>query len=272
MNLIRNNTPFEKYGNIIVKREDLCSPFPGPSFSKVRGVKEKLDKLKIEFIDIKTIGVVDTFHSKAGWGVAWLCKHKGFKCIVFYPKYKKEKEVRLFQKICRDDFDAEIVPIKATKSAVLYYMAKKIMKEKYGYSFYMMPNGLRLDETISATAKEVENFTLTKYLSYDWIISISSGTIAKGVIKGLYNLNFRGKIFLHMGYSRSIENMKKYISNNGDINLKIEIIDEKYEYKDFVKYDCPFPCNPYYDLKAWKWLQENKKNLRLPMVFWNIGA
>jgi hypothetical protein len=35
--------------------------------------------------------------------------------------------------------------------------------------------------------------------------------------------------------------------------------------------DPPFPCNPYYDLKAWEWLMKNKGQLEEPILFWNIG-
>jgi hypothetical protein len=33
----------------------------------------------------------------------------------------------------------------------------------------------------------------------------------------------------------------------------------------------PFPMHPYYDLKAWRWLESGPR-LADPVLFWNIGA
>ena len=74
--MITNNTPVELYqaGNlrVHVKREDLCCPLPGPSFSKMRGVAAHIAN-RPEGV----IGVLDTFHSKAGWAVSWACSRLG---------------------------------------------------------------------------------------------------------------------------------------------------------------------------------------------------
>jgi hypothetical protein len=62
-----SNTPIEKYiingRDIYVKREDMCCSLP--SFSKLRSVEAHL-KSRSE----KTIGVLNTFHIKAGWVTA----------------------------------------------------------------------------------------------------------------------------------------------------------------------------------------------------------
>jgi len=280
MSLIYNNTPFEVYNEIIVKREDLSCPLPGPCFSKIRGIEKTLLDLKNKLIPPEVIGVVDTVHSKAGWGVSYLCKNMGFRCVVFYPHFVREEKdfVRFYQKKCREVFGAEIIPIQATKSSVLFYKARKILKDKYINSF-LMPNGLKLDNTIIGTCSELRLYTLKKYLTSDfiWVVSASSGTIAAGVIRGLALLEFKGKVIIHLGYSRPEENLKKYLFSGflWKLPFELHIIDEKYEYKDLVKYPCPFPCNPYYDLKAWKWLMENKDNLEFKnnqFLFWNIGA
>jgi hypothetical protein len=59
---------------------------------------------------------------------------------------------------------------------------------------------------------------------------------------------------------------------------EITFIDEKYSYRDPVKgpwnrgIDADFPINPYYDAKAWRWLQTNVSSLPKPTLFWNVGA
>jgi hypothetical protein len=36
--------------------------------------------------------------------------------------------------------------------------------------------------------------------------------------------------------------------------------------------DCPFPCNRYYDKKAFKWMVDNIDSIIQPVIFWNIGG
>jgi threonine dehydratase len=87
--VVLTNTPLELYNvqgvPVLVKREDLCAPPPGPSFSKVRGVMAHL-LTSPEGV----IGVLDTYHSKAGQAVAWACRELGKSCVDFWPYYKAE--------------------------------------------------------------------------------------------------------------------------------------------------------------------------------------
>jgi hypothetical protein len=52
----------------------------------------------------------------------------------------------------------------------------------------------------------------------------------------------------------------------------VKFVDEGYAYGDRVSGTVPFPCNPYYDAKAWRWLERSASSLAGPVVFWNIGA
>ncbi len=54
---------------------------PGPSFSKIRGVVAHI-KNRPESV----IGVLDTYHSKAGHAVAYVCNHLGRQCVDFWPR------------------------------------------------------------------------------------------------------------------------------------------------------------------------------------------
>lgn len=277
MNIVKINTPWEIHEvlgrKVYVKREDLCCPFPGPSFSKLRGVEAKIKELQEQLLIPEYIGVLDSIHSKAGWGVSYICKKLGIPCEVFYPVKKSEdpKKLRYPQRRAQA-FGAKLRPLPATMSSVLFYQALKLFRQDHPEGFFF-PNGLRLPQTIEETAKEVnrvKTFEGMNLIQGSWIVSVSSGTIAAGVAAGLDLNFFPGILYLHLGYSRSNEKMKSYINKYSVIKTKV--IDEKYEYKDLVKYDCPFPCNPYYDLKAWKWLTENIKKLKEPIIFWNIGS
>jgi hypothetical protein len=93
------------------------------------------------------------------------------------------------------------------------------------------------------------------------------------VIKGLYGLGFEGKVICHMGFTRSHDKMVEYLHKMSGYYGNVELVDEGYEYKDKVDNSwIPWPCNEYYDAKAFTWLCHNIKSLKHPIVFWSIGA
>lgn len=271
MSLVVSNTPWDRYdvdGIIVhVKREDLCCPYPGPSFSKIRGVERYIGKLLKGTI----VGVMDTRHSKAGWGVSYVCNQLGYKCVDFYPVLKSDNGLRENQQRA-SELGAQLYPMKAGMSAVLYNQAKKIMREEFGG--IMLPNGLHLQESVDATAEELIEYTPPELLDGTWVVSISSGTLGTGMLKGLDEVSWNEiEVIFHMGYSRSQQTIRKFITDMGLPNDGVELIDEGYEYADKVDNSwIPFPCNEYYDAKAFTWLAYNVKSLREPVVFWNIGS
>ena len=280
--LLRSSTKLEKYfaspNTIWVKREDLSTRPPGPPFSKTRGLYEH-----ILATPQRNIGVLDTFHSYGGWAIAYICKALDKKAHVFFPEYVGDngKGYRKSQTEAAK-LGAKLIPLKAGRSCILYHGAKKYMAEKFGARGYMIPNALKIQESVDSTMDELI-LTLHKnkhLLKGTWVVSVSSGTIAAGVMKGLMVMDAGKKVTLvmHMGYSRSHSSLIRYVEKMSSSSTYphaipyIRTVDEEYQYKDSIEYPCPFPCNSYYDLKAWKWVIENYKKLKKPVIFWNIGA
>jgi hypothetical protein len=270
------STPLEdhlsKYG-LLVKREDLCCPHPGPPFSKMRGVIAHVASRPEE-----VIGVLDTAHSQAGWAVAYACSLLDKECINFYPVYKgKEFEPLQRQQQMARTLGARLVDLPAARSAILFHRAKKHLTRATNKPSYMMPNALKLDETVAETAEEFRRtFEAHGKLIGDKpiLVPASSGTIAAGVDRGLNNLGLANLIIVHMGYSRSAGAMASYIhkmSKAGD--LAIRFIDEGYQYKDEAYYGPtpPWPCDKFYDLKAFRWWMAKGRQELGEAVLWNIG-
>lgn len=284
MPTVISNTPWEQYTidnmTVNVKREDLCCPEPGPSFSKIRGVDMHLHYISHVHGNVP-IGVLDTAHSKAGWGVAYVCKEYGLPVYDFFPVYKREETDSGYtlreNQIKAEGLGATLVPMNAGMSAVLYHQAKKYLLEVTNGKGYMMPNALKLPESVQATEDELWMYTPKHLMGGTWIISASSATLAAGVLAGLARdkrVLRKVCLIIHLGYSRNQAYVMKYLLDMSGVTDKFDVVmvDEGYEYKDAVDVPCPFPCNPYYDLKAWKWLQTHAKNLQEPIVFWNVGA
>lgn len=286
-------TPLEHYPELglWVKREDLCCP-PGPHFSKTRGVYAHIAKRPE-----KVIGVLDTYHSQGGWAVAQACRLLGKNCVEFYPVRKATPgwfgEV---QERCRD-LGAATHALPAGRSAVLYHQAKKMLAAYAPpadatqfnpdtapvgtYPNYMMPNALKLPEMITETVAEVARTFpgQTAVLPGTVIVSASSGTIAAGVLKGLALADWRGTFIVHQGYDRSQEAISGYMAKMMAWTspfiqpIKVRFVNEGYAYGDQAKPGPlpPFPCNEFYDLKAFRWwVREGRERYREALL-WNIG-
>ena len=279
--MIVNNTPLETYElngvPIMVKREDLCCPFPGPSFSKIRGVVAHIQNRPEPII-----GVLDTFHSKAGWAVSYVCQQLGKRAINFWPRYKRDPREGLprFQQQHAESLGALMMPLQAGRSAVLYHSAKKELRERWNLEqgeSYLMPNALKLPESVTENAAEAERTAQQLPPSGTLVISISSGTVASGVLLGFHRAGLLDKynVILHMGYSRSQDACLEYMEKSAGIPLRgrVRFVDEGYGYADAVSKEfrpC-FPINPFYDAKAYWWLGKNITRLKGPVVFWSIG-
>lgn len=270
--MLRSGTPVEHYPDLglWVKREDMACRLPGPQFSKTRGVFNHIEKqAKLGF---KVFAALDTFHSQAGHAVARACQILGLRCINFFPIYKHAPGHRPPQDRAAE-LGAELVGIPAGMSAVLFNQAKKLLRERYGDRAYMMPNALKLEESVEETAREVCSACLDADAV---IVPVSSGTIAAGVIRGFLAAERKPPVFLHMGYSRSHDGLLDYVKHRvGRSDLPpIELVDEGYEYKDRATPGDtpPFPCSPYYDLKAYRWwASQGHKQLGGKVLLWNIG-
>lgn len=256
---------------ILVKQEGECAPPGWPKFSKIRGVVAHIAS-RPESV----IGVLDTYHSKAGWAVALACAAAGKECVNFWPRRKSEKgDPPKPQQMKAEEAGATLFDLQAGMSAVLFNQSKKILRETWGEDSYMMPNALKLEESVDETRKEISAMNIDSLCPEgvdNVLVSISSGTIAAGVILGLAESLFEGRIILHMGYSRPEAAVRKYLDKYlGDTSLfNIEFVDEGFSYADKVDTSqIPFPCNEYYDAKAWNWLRAN--GLEGKTLFVNIG-
>jgi hypothetical protein len=263
---VLQSTSVECYEGVLVKREDLCCPAPGPPFSKMRGVITHLAARPEQLF-----GVLDTYHSKAGWAVAYAASLLGKRSINFWPRYKGEVEgeIRYAQQKSQE-LGAELVAIPAGRSAILYHRVRKLLA---GSGAYLVPNALKLEESTEETANEVLRTDFTGIRSL--VVSASSATIAAGVLKGLAKLRLRPQVFIHLGYSRSEAAVCQLLQRTapGFPEALVSIIDEGYEYSDQARgaLKAPFPCNEFYDLKAWQWLKTKQWPSR-SVMFWNIGS
>ena len=271
LNMCISNTPLEFYPeyNLWVKREDLSCP-GGPNFSKTRGVWAHM----LARPDYALFGVLDTSHSQGGHAVARAGVLLGKRVRLYYPRRKADPPTLRPPQAAARDLGAELIELPAARSAILWHRARKLIEADGGYMF---PNALKLPETVEETAKEVATIP-TNILSEisTVIVSVSSGTIAAGVVRGLRLRDWEGSVILHLGYSRSHDAVLDYIEKASgspwNSQLKPVIVDESYNYADEARAGLTpdFPCNKYYDLKAYRyWIKFD--NASHSALLWNAG-
>jgi len=280
---IQINTPVENHleqFGLLVKREDLSCLPPGPPFSKTRGVFAH-----IQARPERTIGVLDTYHSQAGHAVAEACSLLGKQTVNFYPVRKAERgHVLKPQQLAAQANGMTVLhPLPAGRSAILYHQAKKALSTyDDGHGVYMMPNALKLPEMVTETAAEVRRTLLSTPIPYGMpvIIAASSGTIAAGVVAGFRQLGQNPLFIIHQGYNRPEGAIIKYMTRMMGaavsplgLPLNIQLINEGYSYGDVAKAgpEPLWPCNVYYDLKAFRWWMREGRVQYGEALLWNIG-
>lgn len=269
-NIIRDNTPIEKYligegKEVFVKREDLCVVPPAPALAKLRGVHKRLLSLKGRGINL--VGVLDTRISKSAWGVAYLAREMGIKVVAYYPHLKAYTEVPMNQRKAQE-MGAEVYPLKGGRTAVVYSWAKKDIEGRGGY---MMPMGLVVKESINAVSEEAKRIP-QKYLGGSIVLCVGSGMTIAGVALGLAD---KVKTIYGISVGMSTDRQRKKIKDTGGFslpqNVKL-ILPDGVNYYDFEETETPFSSSPYYDKKAWVWMLKNWEKISKPLIFWNIGV
>lgn len=285
------HTPVESHCGVFVKREDLAVNDPSaPPFSKMRGVYIHLTKLRDS--GIKTVGYAESAISMAGWGLAWTAKQLGLKAVIFAPVYKCDHEyLRVLEKHRKQwrRCGAEIVPFPAGRTKIIYYQGRKWLEENYPEKSEMMPIGMSFPETVDATEEEYL-WTLKEYglKPKNVVLCVGSGTIAAGVARGIAESGLRTRLWGILTRDGSVPDKQRYVENKASLPpsgkgifgrtcaLDLRLLSSGYEYTQRSKIAVPFPCNPYYDAKAWEWLMGEKDNSNMfidrETVFWNIGA
>lgn len=272
-----NNTRVDwhpRYG-LSVKHEEECCPM-GPHFSKTRGVYAHIAKRNEGMI-----GCLDTTHSQGGWATAQACRLLGKSSVVYWPRRKAEDATLVREPQRRAaEAGAALVAFPATTSWYLYHQAKKSLAAQclldHGSvnGSYMMPNALKLPEMIDETAAEVRR-TVTIQDVETILVSASSGTIAAGVIAGVREWSRPPLVLVHQGYSRPPEAIMRYMKemSGGFGSVSVRLVDECYKYADEARPGelPPWPCNKYYDLKAFRWWLSKGRAIFGHALLWNIG-
>jgi 1-aminocyclopropane-1-carboxylate deaminase/D-cysteine desulfhydrase-like pyridoxal-dependent ACC family enzyme len=290
---LRRNTPVEEYPlavrvsnvpvrirgpvDILVKREDLCCDPPGPPFAKVRGLLIRLQNLKRQ--GLHTIGYMENSISMNGWGVAWTCAELGMQAVIYDPQYNCYSEVLDYHRKLWKELGALIRTNPGGVSKVDFAVCRDTFEKEFGPNATLLYPGLSFIETVIATAEEVERtIKRLKKRAKTVVVNVGSGIIAAGIWRGFEK--HCPDVIIHgiMGHSGDLTRKMNDIEKNSgllhqkQLRSKFVLHDPGWKYTEPSEVPSPFPCNQFYDLKAWEWLVQNFHRLDEPILFWNIGA
>jgi hypothetical protein len=155
----------------------------------------------------------------------------------------------------------------------MYAEARRIAKQA---GWYLLPNAMKLIETVVYTASEVGRTETKKFDTI--VLPTATGTIASGVLKGLMDKGEFPNIILYLGYSRPRETVLKYTQKYTNYPTdQIRLIDEGCSYRKSpkdIQNTMPFPASKYYEQGAWDWILRNKAGFPKlgKILFWNAGV
>ena len=258
---INYNTPIEQYqvGNktIHVKRDDLQGDgVELPPWAKLTAIEKLLNEAGLDRkVPIIQLSIRASY---SGWALSQLGKAAGYDIKIAYPNSKNFPQHLIDQ---WESFGAESVPIRPNvNSIVLSWMKKKAEEEGYQYIPYGFDHPVYHNHW-----KE----TLAKYDDYDNLV-VCAGTpvTCLGMSEG-----FPGRRIYLPSTSKEktvLRRLKKYGLENDE---RISVHPTEFDfYDEMVDFNVPFPCNRYWDKKAWFWLTQNIETLEGKTLFYNLGA
>lgn len=246
-----------------VKRDDMHNGMLDlPPWAKLEGVNRILENLKND----KPVVHLTVRGSYTGWALAYFGKEYGHDIKIAYgdsKNYPKESLLKIEQ------YGAELVPLKPNMMKVLYNGMTNLAEER---EWQLSPYAL--DHTA------YHNYWEEKLTGYDinfdnLVVCAGSGVTSVGMIRGFLDLeNYFMKRKVYAVTTSSIDSVvRKFKEHSVYFPTNVFVKDTPYEfYDDMPQFKTPFPCNPYWDKKAWWWLEQNIEKIDGSILFWNIGA
>lgn len=250
--------------DLFVKRDDLCAKPPFPPLAKVRGLPALLERLVGN--QVGRVGVFESAVSQVGVSLAESCRY--FPSLVPYVFFARTINRRYSRSAeAAERAGATLVPLANNVLNVCYGQARRHMQNIGGF---LIPFGFEFPESLAAIEREASQVAPELVRGGSLIVSAGSGVTISGILNGLQEQPFS---CFAVSTGRSERAIRRCVQRNlrADTTLPT-IVPPKWAYSDVPKIEAPFPCDPYYDLKAWAFLVGSIDLLRDPILFWNVGA
>lgn len=268
---LNEETPLELYHikgrEVWVKRDDLMGdgmilPPWGKLAALFELVKKYVDKSK-PLVHLSVDG------SWTAWALGAICEELGIEFYAAHPDSKKISQEYLG--LIKEMYPkTNLYPIRPNMMQIMYNSLKKDAREK---GWQMLPYAFDHDFYKDYLADRIQPYTNFDNL----VVSSGSGVTLSGLAKGYYREELKEffpqvKKKIWTTCVSSVSSINKTLKKSG-IPIPLNIRKSEYLFEDrLVGYEAPFPCNQFWDIKQWKWLEENIDQIEGTILFWNIGG
>lgn len=263
-----DRTPIETYRlrgrEIHVKREDLYCSAPAPPLAKLRGLRVLLGKLC--GASVTRVGCFQARVSNVGHGLAAAClEFPSLRCVVVSPQAKSQPDPPSVE--AARSLGAEIKFVPANRLPINYAQARRYVE---GGGGVMLPFGMECPEAVESVASEAASVPRELVRGSTVVLCCGSGVTLAGLIKGL-PVSPRRIVGISSG--RALSQIERCVTRHvGELPGSVRLVPASVPYYQAPAIDCPFPCHPHYDLKAWEYLANHLDDYEGQILFWNVGG
>jgi hypothetical protein len=162
-------------------------------------------------------------------------------------------------------------PIRPNMMSIMYNSLKKQAKEM---GWQMLPYAFDHEFYRNYLKERIQPYKHFKNL----VVSSGSGVTLSGLMMGYYEdeldefLPKTDKMVWTTCVS-SESSIQKMLKRSGVGHLPITIRKSEFDFDNRLDdYKAPFPCNQFWDIKQWHWLENNIESIEGDILFWNVGG
>lgn len=268
---LTEDTPLELYHikgrEVWVKRDDLMGDGMAlPPWGKLAALFELVKK----FVDkSKPLVHLSVDGSWTAWALSAICEELGIEFYAAHPDSKKISQEYLG--MIKEMYPkTNLYPIRPNMMQIMYNSLKKDAREK---GWQMLPYAFDHDFYKDYLADRIQPYSHFDNL----VVSSGSGVTLSGLAKGYYREELKEffpqvKRKIWTTCVSSVSSINKTLKKSG-IPIPLNIRKSEYLFENRLDgYEAPFPCNQFWDIKQWKWLEENIDQIEGTILFWNIGG
>lgn len=266
------DTPLQEYKikgrSVWVKRDDLMGDGINlPPWGKMAAIYDLVKK----YVDpSKPLTHLSVDGSWSGWTLAAVCEDLGIEFYYSHPDSKKISK-QLLGEVKERYPNCKFNPIRPNMMSIMYNALKKQANEM---GWQMLPYAFDHDFYKDYLKERIQPYKHFKNL----VVSSGSGVTLSGLAKGFFEDELKEffpqtdkKIYTTCVSSEG--SINKMLKKNGLGQLPIEVRKSEYDFDNRLEgYEAPFPCNQFWDIKQWHWLEENIDSIEGDILFWNIGG
>jgi hypothetical protein len=262
---VNPNTPLDVYQvgrrDVWVKRDDLVGDNQiTPPWGKLMAVQNLLKNTDLK----KPVIHKNVFGSWSGWCLAYFAQKMDFEFHMAYPNVKKFPS-----ELCEivESFGCKLYPMRHNMANVLRSQVTRYAEEK---RWQVLPVAFESEWYYNHMKKRIEDTIKKSGIKFDnLVVSSGSGVTCTALADGFFGMGGKNMYTICVSSEKTVGRKTQVLGKDENIT----VIKSGFAFDDFMtQLDVPFPCNQFWDRKAWHWLQEHIKTLKGKTLFWNLGG